>query len=347
MGFHENFRTPSQVEQFLSNLSLNGRYLFNPQKLILGEGQHGVVLFAREASKVHTYAIKVFRRGHGQFAQQEEEALAIANRVAPDLSIRLVERTRVELPRNDTREVLITEYGGSSLCDLYIVKEDARISFEEFKKLLEACVEYYKNLYDEKWEHGDLHPDNIVFDGEKIRFIDYGETNRWGDKADYQRTALPWRSPATLFGKANGTDTSFPLGCSLVAVLTGASLFSNKDPKKTSIQNMQRHVEEVFSLIPPTEKFYQQVPHEIKSIFCEGFPQRVSMIEETLGRELLKKLSGDDPRMPLPQNIQPERFIHMFVDFLKLMLQYEEAPNPTHLQEHPFVCFCLKESSSD
>lgn len=317
-------------------LNVEGQYrLLNlHDDFLLGSGASGTVLKVASIATNTFAAMKVYH-----FSNENSEELAIqeANKLAPKYSIPFINFHLINFSDTDLRRVLVAGYGGRTLRQEYC-NQNSLIPLSEFVPTLDAVLEYYSNLYTH-FEHGDINPSNIVKDSEgQIRFIDYMDWFKCGSKCTrFFRTTRWYRSPNTLLNVIKPGDP-FSLGCTLAEILTGSPLFLTHPQQGKSlsdIEDINLHLGAVFSWIPPTDAFIQQVPRHLKKqiIFTPSDPP--APIEKTL-RDNLNKAVGT--RITISGS--REDFVNHCVSFIKMMVSYEMDLTPDMLENHPFVEFC-------
>jgi len=357
----------SQMTEHLQifNLSIEDCYKifyekgYQFEEIISTNSRFGVVVKLQQIATKRFVACKIAKESNDSylsFGKNEAKSIQKAFFLSQGLSIEFLE----EFTFMD-HHAIITSYGGDNLLNAFVKKTEP-LSISTITDFLTTALDYYDRVFTAKFEHNDIKPENIVYDGKTFRFIDFGDWRKIGSKSIPLRISQYWRTPSVAKENVDGSATSFSLGCVLAEILTRQPLFLEICKKEVSDNFLSiEHFLLVFNFIPLTENPHSSTEKASNSPIIDY----VENMKTTLGDKekhlidnsvipMLTEGFVENRFLTLVKNriatnnldigsISEEAFQDQLVSFLKLMLSYDTPPDPKALQEHPFVYLCKSE----
>lgn len=162
---------------------------------------------------------------------------------------------------------IVLEKLGGSLYDLiyHNTINNIRMNLDDVKKYSRYILEAIDEIHKCGILHGDIRPENILFNGDKIKIIDFGNSlykKDFSNRKMYPRGTRYYRPPEwILYADYDFSADLWAFGCIVYEMLTNKCLF---DPQKDGMSVNAQHIGMIIKTLGPFSPDLLNAPRAVK-----------------------------------------------------------------------------------
>lgn len=182
---------------------------------LLGEGAFGKVYLVRHLRLNVSRALKCINKCHAHYLMAVHEADILKNLRHPAIPI------IYDIEEDDDCVCIIEEYiEGMSLNSFLSIHK--KLSVREIIRFGTEICDVVQYLHDKGISHHDIKPENIIYDGTRLRLLDYGNAEIIGSKQDI-RMGTKWYAAPEIYrdNTVEGVSDIYAIGVLILVLATG------------------------------------------------------------------------------------------------------------------------------